>query len=874
MDSKHQNVLGRRIFRQSLIIAIIMTVVVSMIQVWISYQELIGSVQNTFNQIRSAQVKGISTALWNFSMPELIAGTDGMVNYPFITYAEVRDRSGVISTAGKKLSESFIEDTIPLVYDVEGTEINIGTLTVQANKALLWKNIQANISQALFFRILTILILIMVFLILIDRQITRYLHEAVEKLQTYDLASLVKPLEINKRYSNDEIDQMIQTFNTVRYKLFTANKLQNETERKHSTLLRNLPGMAYRCKNDENWSMEVVSAGCLDLTGYQPVDLVDNHLLSYSNLIHPDDRQAVWETIQEQIKEKLAFEITYRLRTKSGQYRWVWERGVGVFSDERKLDAIEGFITDITERKQQERELEAIASVSSALRTVETRMDILSVVLDQTTTLLNADGCLVELIDLKTGDSVVKVANGIYKKTLGDRIPPNKGLNTHIRNSGKPYLNNHAYDDPMLLDLELYKDCPAIAGVPMIAQETLIGFLWIGRKQDISEKAVNTLSSIADIAANAIHRVDLFRRTKQQLDQLIGLRQIDIAINSNMDLSYALRVLLEQVMTLLKVDAACVMIFDAKSQLITLQAKSGFQTNTIRDSFILDRETIIGRAIIEQKTIQICDMEEENLVKSTRQLMVTEKFCSSFVTPLIIKNELKGVLQVFLKKVFTPDSDWVDFFETLAGQAAIAISEAALLKNLTQSNFELQMAYEDTLEGWSNALDLRDHETEDHTRRVTELSAKLARSMGIEGEELVNLRRGALLHDIGKMGVPDNILTKPGKLTPEEWVIMRQHPTNAYDLLRPIQYLQNAMEIPYCHHEKWDGSGYPRGLKGEEIPLSARIFAIVDVWDAMTSDRYYRAAMSKQETLDYIQTNTGKHFDPLVVDAFMKIINE
>ncbi|HEX7555523.1 MAG TPA: HD-GYP domain-containing protein, partial [Leptolinea sp.] len=172
------------------------------------------------------------------------------------------------------------------------------------------------------------------------------------------------------------------------------------------------------------------------------------------------------------------------------------------------------------------------------------------------------------------------------------------------------------------------------------------------------------------------------------------------------------------------------------------------------------------------------------------------------------------------------------------------------------------------------ALDLRDHETEDHTRRVTELSAKLARSMGIEGEELVNLRRGALLHDIGKMGVPDSILTKPGKLTPEEWVIMRQHPTNAYDLLRPIQYLQNAMEIPYCHHEKWDGSGYPRGLKDEEIPLSARIFAIVDVWDAMTSDRYYRAAMSKQETLDYILANTGIHFDPQVVDAFIKIINE
>lgn len=194
-------------------------------------------------------------------------------------------------------------------------------------------------------------------------------------------------------------------------------------------------------------------------------------------------------------------------------------------------------------------------------------------------------------------------------------------------------------------------------------------------------------------------------------------------------------------------------------------------------------------------------------------------------------------------------------------------------KNLEQKNLDLQIAYDETLEGWANALDLRDHETENHTRRVVELTIQLAQEMGISGEDLVNVRRGALLHDMGKIGVPDAILTKPGKLTPEEWEVMRQHPVNAFNLLYPISYLRKALDIPYCHHEKWDGSGYPRGLKGEDIPLAARLFAIVDVWDAMTSDRYYRPALSEDETIEYILQNSGKHFDPAVVDLFLKLKN-
>lgn len=193
-------------------------------------------------------------------------------------------------------------------------------------------------------------------------------------------------------------------------------------------------------------------------------------------------------------------------------------------------------------------------------------------------------------------------------------------------------------------------------------------------------------------------------------------------------------------------------------------------------------------------------------------------------------------------------------------------------RNLEEAHKQLLLAYDETIEGWSLAMDLRDKETEGHTRRVTELTLELARSFGIKGDELIHIRRGALLHDMGKLGIPDAVLHKPDKLTEAEWDVMRKHPQFARDMLFPIDYLRPALDIPFCHHEKWDGTGYPRGLKGEEIPMSARLFAVVDVWDALTSDRPYRRAWSKEDTLKYLREQSGKHFDPQVVDLFFKVL--
>jgi HD-GYP domain-containing protein (c-di-GMP phosphodiesterase class II) len=209
------------------------------------------------------------------------------------------------------------------------------------------------------------------------------------------------------------------------------------------------------------------------------------------------------------------------------------------------------------------------------------------------------------------------------------------------------------------------------------------------------------------------------------------------------------------------------------------------------------------------------------------------------------------------------------FLKTLAGQTAIAIDNAELFNNLQQSNTELVQAYDATIEGWAKALELRDMETEGHSRRVVTLTLDLSRKMGISRDLLTHIRRGALLHDIGKMGIPDAILQKPGKLTDEEWVIMRRHPMLAFDWLSSIDYLRPALDIPYYHHEKWDGSGYPRGLKGEEIPLAARIFAIIDVYDALSSDRPYRKAWPEEKIIDYLKEESGKHFDPKVVETFL-----
>jgi len=231
------------------------------------------------------------------------------------------------------------------------------------------------------------------------------------------------------------------------------------------------------------------------------------------------------------------------------------------------------------------------------------------------------------------------------------------------------------------------------------------------------------------------------------------------------------------------------------------------------------------------------------------------------------------VLEVFERAPFRFDDERRSLLEVLAGQAALAIDNAQLFEGLERANLELTMAYDATIEGWSQALELRDQETRGHSNRVLELTLRMATAMGLPDWQLRDIRRGVLLHDIGKMGVPDAILHKPGPLSPEEWQIMRQHPQYAFNMLAPIVYLRNSLDIPYGHHEKWNGSGYPRGLSADTIPLAARIFSVVDVYDALSSDRPYREAWPEEKVLAYIAEQSGQHFDPQIVEMFLKLIH-
>ncbi len=236
--------------------------------------------------------------------------------------------------------------------------------------------------------------------------------------------------------------------------------------------------------------------------------------------------------------------------------------------------------------------------------------------------------------------------------------------------------------------------------------------------------------------------------------------------------------------------------------------------------------------------------------------------------PLRNQEKIIGIMHIWslTPRIFN-ETD-IRLLIALAETTSSAIHRSTLFEQTLQHAGELAMAYDNTLAGWARALELRDEITEGHTRRVTELTLSLARALGISESEIIHIRRGALLHDIGKMGIPDSILHKPGAFTVQERLIMEQHTQYAYDMLSSIPFLQPALDIPFCHHEHWDGNGYPRKLKGEQIPLSARIFTVVDVWDALTSDRPYRPAWSKEKTREYIIERAGKQFDPRIVEAF------
>jgi PAS domain S-box-containing protein len=492
-----------------------------------------------------------------------------------------------------------------------------------------------------------------------------------------------------------------------------ANK---EGNRILSGLVDYLPEIPYRYRFDNAWKIEFIGKGCAKLIGYSYEDLIENQIIGYKDLIHPDDYEIAREQIAAAVQKNAAYDLKYRLVTRSGEFCWVRDIGKMVQTKTGKSDLLEGFIIDITGHLETERQV------------------------------------------------------------------------------------------------------------------------------------------------------------KSQLRRFEALRTIDTAITASYDLRVTFDIILQEIALQLGVDAADVLLLDKVDQTLKYVAGRGFKTESLQSTNLRLGEGYAGQAALEKRLVRVADLTYSSGGFRRSPYLVQEGFISYLGVPLIARGQVKGILELFQRSPLDPDGEWLDFMNALAGQAAIAVDNASLLNELQRSNTELVMAYDATLEGWSRALEMRELGTEGHNGRVTDLTLRMAQALAVKESELIHIRRGALLHDIGKLAVPDRILFNTFALSEEDWQVMRLHPVYAYQLLSPIPELRTALDIPYCHHEKWDGSGYPRGLKENQIPIAARIFAVVDVWDALLSDRPFRPAWDKNKTLDYLRGQSGKHFDPEIMWAFLQMI--
>lgn len=561
-------------------------------------------------------------------------------------------------------------------------------------------------------------------------------------------------------------------------------------------------------------------------------------------LTHPDDLPALLGLLQDLIQNPGKVATTqYRFRHKDGSWRWL-ESTISNLIAEPGVEAIVFNYHDITERKQAEKALEEKEQLlSEAQRIGHVGSWSYEIPADKMT----FSDEMYRLLDIPPED---------FAHNSNDFLtliyPPDRPLAAAWLEDAKAGIQTTELDLRILRkNGELrYLRCMGAVNFDHTGKPEH----FIGTMQDVTERRVAEM------------------QIKQQVKRLTALSEIDRAIMSSADQRYTLGVILSHVISQLQVDAADVLLLNPETQILEYTAGQGFRTKMIETAQLLPGTGHAGRAAQERRSIRIPDLRETTSDPLFKTFVDMEGFVGYINVPLSIKGSVRGVLEVYQRSLLQPYQEWLDFFNTLAGQTVIAIENADLFGNLQATYEELYRAYDATIEGWSRAMDLRDREAEGHTQRVTSLTLKVAQAMGIDEVRLAHVRRGALLHDIGKLGVPDHILFKPGPLTPEEFEVMQKHPEWAYEMLSPISYLKPALAIPYCHHEKWDGTGYPLGLQGEQIPLEARIFALVDVWDALRTDRPYRQAWPQEKVLAYIREQAGTHFDPKAVDMFIKVI--
>lgn len=444
---------------------------------------------------------------------------------------------------------------------------------------------------------------------------------------------------------------------------------------------------------------------------------------------------------------------------------------------------------------------------------------------------------------------------------------PGDGLTGWVIEHSEPVICKDLPHDPRYIETDIGMKFGIYA--PIHAEGMTIGAIGVESEYiDFSPADLELLASLGDLigmALNAVRNMELLGYRVHWLEQLYEAGTA-VTLEASEDMIYYQ--LLDGAMEALSAEAGALMLYQKESNLLIPVAKRGWLTDLVDpiapDTSLSGLVFSTGRSHISWELNQ-----DVAILSPIREKIPDDK--RAIAVPILAESTVIGVFHLAFSTDVHINKDIVAVAELFASFTGTVLQRFELSLQLQKSHDALKDAYDATLEGWSRAIGLRDDETASHGERVTSLAVAIGRKMNLSPEMMEALRRGALLHDIGKIGIPDRILLKQGSLSNEERTIMQTHPMLAYRLLQPIAFLKDAITIPYCHHERWDGTGYPQGLKGEEIPLLARIFAIADVYDAMTSDRPYRKALSHEDAVSYIQANAGSHFDPAVVKAFLAL---
>jgi response regulator RpfG family c-di-GMP phosphodiesterase/uncharacterized protein YigA (DUF484 family) len=470
----------------------------------------------------------------------------------------------------------------------------------------------------------------------------------------------------------------------------------------------------------------------------------------------------------------------------------------------------------------------------------------------------------------------IVASRGFDKTELSPQLDhsTNDQLFQAICSSKKPLILENAEEDQRFQKFEGMDPIHGWMGVPLIDQGEVFGIVTLDSRTTgkYDDAMARQAQNIVNQVSQTIIKAKLFESTNIRLHRLQALHTIHQIFSASVDLNLSLNQFLQIVVKQLQVDAAAILFYNPIQLSLQYANSLGFKTEALRHTNLKIGEGYAGQAILERKIVRVDDLQTVDVNFSRSEVFVNEGFQVYIGVPLINRDQVIGALELFHRSPLSPDAEWEEFLMSLSTQAAIATENLHLLSNAQKTNMALNLAFDSTLSGMARALDKRKQLPEGHSERLADMTTKLADKYNVPPERIIHIRRGVYLYDIGLIGIPDRVLEKTNQLTSDEKQILKQNPLLAQQTLGNVPFLQPAIDIPYCYHENWDGSGYPRGLKEREIPLAARLFSVVNTFLTMGIDRPYRNAWQKEQIITYLIDQAGRKFDPDVVEAFLELL--